>query len=134
MPTVVNSFGHTIFGNPGSFDYTQTFAEIDLIQLCADTIPLERLKQLYLIIHDENTRRRSAYTICGDLFLNIDIAQTRLLIRIIKSVLHNGNNNNDNKKQLKLQLYYFSAEIRFSIKFSTTEGSARVEVSPILET
>ena len=66
------------------------------MQLCACTIPVERLKQLYLIIHNKNTSRRSAYTICDDLFLNIDIAQTRLLVRMIKSVLHNGNNNNDN--------------------------------------
>ena len=44
-----------------------------------------------------------------------------------------GNNKICDRKQLKLQFYYFSVEIRFSIKFSTTEGSARVEVSPILE-
>ena len=73
MATVVTNFGHTIFDNPGSFDYTQTFAKIDLIQLCACTIPVERLKQLYQIIHNENTSRRSAYTICGDLFLNLSL-------------------------------------------------------------
>ena len=109
MPTVVNSFGHTIFDNPGSFDYTQTFAKIDLIQLCACTIPVERLKQLYQIIHNENTSRRSAYNICGDLFLNIDIAQTRLLIRIIKSVLHNGNNNNDNNNNSGMPVQQYTS-------------------------
>ena len=93
----VISFDHTIFDDPEKFEYTPAFTVTHLIKLSADTIPIDRLKHMYLIMHNDQTNRRLAYTICDDLFSNIDIAKTRVLIRIIKSVLRN--NNNDRRKR-----------------------------------
>ena len=90
----VISFDHPIFDDPEKFEYTPIFTVTHLIQLSADTIPIDRLKQMHLIMHNDQTNRRLAYTICDDLFSNIDIAKTRVLIRIIKSVLRNNNNDN----------------------------------------
>ena len=92
----VISFDHTIFDDPEKFEYTPAFTVTHLIKLSADTIPIDRLKHMYLIMHNDQTNRRLAYTICDDLFSNIDIAKTRVLIRIIKSVLRNNNNDSNN--------------------------------------
>ena len=100
----VISFDHPIFDDPEKFEYTPAFTVKHLIKLSADTIPIDRLKHMYLIMHNDQTNRRLAYTICDDLFSNIDIAKTRVLIRIIKSVLRDNNNDSNNGSNAEIMI------------------------------